>query len=178
MRSLGLLVSRVILGGYLVVHGAQKLFGSFGGAGLEATATGFDRLGLRPGKLMATVAGASELGGGVLTATGVADPLGPLVIAGTMAVASTVHRKQGPMSQKGGFELPLTNLAVAVALVGSGSGRLRLGPPLSKSMTRFSAVAGAALAAGSVAQLLRARPAVPTAVAEDAPAEPADAEGS
>jgi len=178
MRSLGLLVSRLILGAYLVVHGAQKLFGSFGGAGLEATAAGFDRLGLRPGKVMATVAGASELGGGLLTATGMADPLGPLVIAGTMAVASTVHRKQGPMSQKGGFELPLTNLAVAVALLGSGSGRLRLGPPLSKSMTRLSALAGVALAAGSVNQLLRARPAVPTAPAEDSAAEPADAQES
>jgi putative oxidoreductase len=174
MRSLGLLVSRVILGGYLAVHGAQKLFGSFGGPGLEATAAGFDGLGLRPGKLMATVAGASELGGGVLTATGVADPLGPLVIAGTMAVASTVHRQQGAMSQNGGFELPLTNLAVAVALLGSGSGRLRLGPPLSKSMTRVCALAGVALAAGSVAQMLRARPAVPTAAAEDAAGEPAD----
>ena len=174
MRNVGLLVSRVILGAYLAVHGAQKLFGSFGGPGLEATATGFDQLGMRPGKLMATVAGASELGGGVLTATGVADPLGPLMLAGTMAVASTVHRKQGPMAQKGGFELPLTNLAVAMALLSSGSGRLRLGPRLSKSMTRLSAVAGVALAAGSVAQLLRAKPAVATAAAEDVADESAD----
>jgi putative oxidoreductase len=174
MRNVGLLVSRVILGGYLAVHGAQKLFGSFGGRGLEATAVTFDRLGLRPAKLMATVAGASELGGGVLTATGMADPLGPLVIAGTMAVASTVHRQQGPMSQKGGFELPLTNLAVALALSSAGSGRLRLGPRLSKSMTRIAFVGGAALAVASVAQLLGARPAVATAVAEDVAGESAD----
>jgi putative oxidoreductase len=171
MRHLGLLISRVILGGYLAVHGAQKLFGSFGGHGLEATAAGFDGLGMRPGKVMATVAGVSELGGGVLTATGVADPLGPLVIAGTMAVASTVHRKQGPLSQKGGFELPLTNLAVALALVSAGPGRLRLGPGLSKSLTRISAVAGVALAAGSVTQLLRAKPAVPAPATDDAAAD-------
>ena len=97
MRSIGLFITRVIFGSYLAVHGAQKLFGSFGGHGLDATSAGFESLGLKPGRLMATVAGASELGGGVLTATGIADPLGPLVIAGTMVVASTVHRKQGAL---------------------------------------------------------------------------------
>ena len=163
MRNIGLLITRAILGGYLAVHGAQKLFGSFGGHGLEATGGGFDSLGLRPGKLMATVAGVSELGGGLLTATGIADPLGPLAIAGTMAVATTVHRKQGALSSNGGFELPLTNLAVASALLVSGPGKLRLGPHLSRSLTRVTAVVGAGMAAGAIAQLLRFKPA---AVAE------------
>jgi putative oxidoreductase len=158
MRSLGLLITRTIFGSYLAVHGAQKLFGSFGGYGLDATGNAFGAMGLKPGKLMATVAGASELGGGVLTATGIADPLGPLAIAGTMVVASTVHRKQGPLSTNGGFELPLTNFAVAVALLCAGPGKLRLGPHLSKSLTRLSVVGGAALAALSVSQLLRAQP--------------------
>jgi putative oxidoreductase len=158
MRSLGLLMTRTIFGSYLAVHGAQKLFGSFGGYGLDATGNAFGAMGLKPGKLMATVAGASELGGGVLTATGIADPLGPLAIAGTMVVASTVHRKQGPLSTNGGFELPLTNFAVAVALLCAGPGKLRLGPHLSKSLTRLSVVGGAALAAVSVSQLLRAQP--------------------
>jgi putative oxidoreductase len=162
MRSLGLLITRTIFGSYLAVHGAQKLFGSFGGYGLEATGNGFEAMGLKPGKLMATVAGASELGGGILTATGIADPLGPLAIAGTMVVASTVHRKQGPLSTDGGFELPLTNFAVAVALLCAGPGKLRLGPHLSKSLTRLSVVGGAALAAYSVSQLVRAQP-VPAA---------------
>jgi putative oxidoreductase len=152
----------VIFGGYLAVHGAQKLFGSFEGHGLEATGTGFHSLGLQPGKLLATVAGASELGGGVLTATGIADPLGPLAIAGTMVVASTVHRKQGALMQKGGFELPLTNFALAVALLSAGSGSIRIGPRLPKSLTTLSAVVGASLAAYSVSQLLRAKPAVAT----------------
>jgi putative oxidoreductase len=160
VRSIGLLITRAIFGSYLAVHGAQKLFGSFGGHGLEATGAAFGSMGLKPGKLMATVAGASELGGGVLTATGIADPLGPLAIAGTMVVASTVHRKQGPLSTNGGFELPLTNFAVAVALLCAGPGKLRLGPHLSKSLTRLSVVGGAGLAAMSVAQLLRAQPVV------------------
>jgi putative oxidoreductase len=159
MRSIGLLITRLIFGSYLAVHGAQKLFGSFGGHGLDATGAGFESMGMKPGKVMATIAGASELGGGVLTATGIADPLGPLAIAGTMVVASTVHRKQGPLSTNGGFELPLTNFAVATALLASGPGSLRLGPHLSKSLTRLSVVGGAALAGYSLNQLLRAQPA-------------------
>ena len=167
MRSIGLLVSRLILGAYLAVHGAQKLFGSFGGHGLDATGARFEHLGMTPGKVMAGVAGASELAGGVLTATGVAYPLGPLAIAGTMVVASAVHRKQGPLSSNGGFELPLTNFAVATALLASGPGHLRLGPHLSKSLTRLSIVGGAALAAISLSQLLRAQPVPAAEEAED-----------
>jgi len=166
-KSLGLLITRVIFGSYLAVHGAQKLFGSFGGHGLDATGAGFESLGMKPGKVMAAIAGASELGGGVLTAAGIADPLGPLAIAGTMVVASTVHRKQGPLSTNGGFELPLTNFAVATALLASGPGHLRLGPHLSKSLTRLSVLGGAALAGYSLNQLLRAQPAPAAEEAED-----------
>jgi putative oxidoreductase len=117
---------------------------------------------MRPGKVMAAIAGASELGGGVLTAAGIAAPLGPLAIAGTMVVASTVHRKQGPLSANGGFELPLTNFALAAALLAAGPGKLRLGPHLSKSLTRLAVVGGASMAAVSLSQLLRAQP-VPAA---------------
>jgi putative oxidoreductase len=173
MRNVGLLISRLIFGSYLAVHGAQKLFGSFGGPGLEATGAGFESLGMRPGKVMAAVAGASELGGGVLTATGIAAPLGPLAIAGTMVVASTVHRKQGPLSSNGGFELPLTNFALAAALLAAGPGKLRLGPHLSKSLTRLAVVGGATLAAVSLSQLLRAQPvAAPEEAADEELIEP------
>jgi putative oxidoreductase len=171
MRSAGLLVTRAVFGSYLAVHGAQKLFGSFGGHGLDATGAGFESMGMRPGKAMAALAGASELGGGILTATGIADPLGPLTIAGTMAVATAVHRKQGPLAQNGGYELPLTNLAVAVALMSSGTGRLRLGPRLPKSWTRLAVLGGGALAALSLSQLLRAQP-----PAETSPAASEDTE--
>src|SRR3984957_18508477 len=88
IRDIALLASRTVLGGYLAAHGAQKLFGTFGGHGLEPTAAGFERLGLRPGRVTATAAGLSELGGGLLTAVGLASPGGPVSIAGTMAVAS------------------------------------------------------------------------------------------
>jgi putative oxidoreductase len=172
MRNVGLLFTRTVLGGYLAVHGAQKLFGAFEGHGLEATGAGFHALGLRPGKAMAALAGASELGGGFLTATGVAEPLGPLAIAGTMAVATAVHRKQGPMSQKGGFELPLTNLAAAVGLLSTGLGGLRVGPRLPKWLTAISVLGATALTARAVSQLLFAEPAAP--VQPVAAAEPTE----
>lgn len=156
VRHLGLFLARVVFGCYLAVHGAQKLFGLFGGRGLDATGAGFDSMGMKPGKLMAAVAGASELGGGLLTATGIADPLGPLMIAGTMAVASTTHRKNGALSSNGGFELPLTNMAMAVALMSAGTGALRLGPHLSKSLIRKAVLGGVVLAGASLAQLLLA----------------------
>lgn len=173
MRNLALLASRTVLGSYLAVHGAQKLFGSFDGPGLEATAQGFEAMGMRPGTVMATMAGASELAGGVLTATGIADPLGPLAIAGTMVVASAVHRKQGPIMQKGGFELPLTNFALAVGLLVSGPGDLRIGPRLPKSLTRVAAVGGVLLAAGALTQLLTAKP--PAVSADDSQSASSDA---
>jgi putative oxidoreductase len=155
MRHVGLFIARVVFGTYLAVHGVQKLFGAFGGHGLDATGKVFAGLGLRPATPTAALAGLSEFGGGVLTATGIADPLGPLMIAGTMAVASTVHRRQGPLAQNGGFELPLTNLAMSLALMSSGTGVLRLGPRLSRPLLRASLLGGVALAAVSIAQLLR-----------------------
>lgn len=161
MRNFGLLVTRSVLGGYLAVHGAQKLFGAFGGHGLDATATGFESMGLRPGKAVATLAGVSELGGGILTVTGIADPLGPLALSGAMAVAAAVHRKQGPLSQNGGFELPLTNLALAIGIISAGPGRFRLGPRLPKSLARLTVLGTLTVAGLSLSQLLWAKTVTP-----------------
>ena len=158
MKSLGLLGARLVLGGYLAVHGSQKLFGWFGGRGLDGTAAGFERIGLRPGKAMAALAGASEFGGGILTATGVAYPLGPIVLVGTMAIASTTHRAKGPLMSNGGFELPLTNLAAAAALAAAGPGKLRLGPGLSPRLVRRAVLAGGVLGGVSAYELLNNQP--------------------
>ena len=157
MRDVILLGTRLVLGSYLAVHGAQKLFGAFGGPGLDKAGTGFDRIGLSPGKPMAALAGATELGGGLLTAAGAADPAGPLAIIGAMTVASVTHRASGPLAANRGFELPLTNLAAAAALAASGPGRrLRLSPPLNRRLTAVAGAAGALLAAGSLARMLTA----------------------
>ena len=153
MRNIMLLSARLVLGGYLSVHGAQKLFGVLGGHGLETTGQAFERIGLTPGKPMATLAGATELAGGLLTATGVADPAGPLAIIGAMTVASATHRANGPLAARGGFELPVTNLAAAAALAAAGPGRLSLGHPLPRRMAAVAFGAGGLLAALSLAKL-------------------------
>lgn len=154
MRNVMLLGARLVLGGYMVVHGAQKLFGSFGGHGLEKTAAGFESMGLTPGKEMATLAGATELGGGLLTAAGIADPLGPLAIIGAMTIASATHRENGPLAANRGFELPLTNLAAAAALAAAGPGRIRLGKPLPRLLAFAAVLGGGAIAGVTLAKLL------------------------
>jgi putative oxidoreductase len=176
-HSVGLLGGRVLLGGYLAAHGAQKLFGAFNGPGLTATAGGFHHLGLRPGRAMATLAGASELGGGVLTLAGLADPVGPVALVGTMAVASTVHRTAGPFSTTGGYELPLTNLGAALVLAASGPGRYSLdalvGRNLPTALRRLTVVGAVAASAFSISQLIRtarASVAAPAPASEEEPA--------
>ena len=159
MRNAALLSTRLVVGGYLAVHGAQKLFGAFGGAGLEKSGAGFERIGLRPGRFMAAAAGITELGGGVLTAAGVADPAGQLAIMGAMTVAATTHRAKGPLNSRGGFELPLTNLAAAATLAVVGPGKFRLGPALPRPLAVAGTVGGGLLAAGLVAVMLTAKPA-------------------
>jgi len=153
ISDLALLASRAILGGYLAAHGAQKL-GALDGRGLEATGSHFESLGLGPGSVTAPLAAACEIGGGVLTAAGVGGPVGPALIAGTMAVAASTHRAKGPFAAKGGYELPLTNLAAALALAVSGPGRFSLSGGRS-APGRLSKLFLAAVAAGSAAALTR-----------------------
>jgi putative oxidoreductase len=172
--------ARLVLGSYLAVHGAQKLFGAFGGAGLDATGKGFESIGLTPGREMAMLAGVAELGGGLLTVTAVAEPLGPVTIAATMAVASAVHRKAGPLASKGGYELPLTNLALAAVLAAGAHRTVRLGPRLPRRIAVLTGVGAAVFAGISVAQLLRPAepPAASPAPPPDAPTPALDAENA
>ena len=83
----GLLILRLDLGGLLAGHGSQKLFGWFNGPGPQGTAAGFESMDLKPGPLWAFLAGASELGGGILTALGLLHPLGSLSTIGAMIMA-------------------------------------------------------------------------------------------
>src|SRR6266568_3724132 len=88
MRDTGLLVLRLITGRLIAGHGAQKLFGWFGGSGLKGTAAIFESIGLKPGTPWAIAASASEFGGGVLTALGFLHPLGPMGTMGVMVMAT------------------------------------------------------------------------------------------
>ena len=121
--DLGLLFLRLVLGVLLAGHGSQKLFGAFGGYGLDGTGGFFASIGFRPGKPMAAVAGLSELGAGVLLVLGLATPLAGAAVIGTMLVAGSTHAAKGLWVQNGGYELPLvySSLGAALALTGAGA---------------------------------------------------------
>jgi putative oxidoreductase len=123
----GLLIARLILGLGLAAHGAQKLFGWFGGYGLKGTGGFFEGLGFRPGVLFAAAAGVGEFGGGLLTAAGFLGPVGPALIIVVMLVGMvTVHWKNGFFAGKNGIELTLMNTAGALAIAFAGPGAFSL----------------------------------------------------
>lgn len=118
------LALRLTAGGLLAGHGAQKLFGSFGGPGLEETEGMMESMGITPSETWAKLAGLSEFGGGMLTALGLFHPVGPIATMGAMGVATrTVHRGKPIWVTSGGAELPVTNMAIATALTLLGPGR-------------------------------------------------------
>lgn len=122
--DLALVILRVVVGVYVAAHGAQKLFGWFGGPGIKGT-EGFlgGMLGFRPVRLWAPAVGLAELGGGLLLALGLLGPLGPIGVAASMITATAVvHWAKGPWGSEGGYEQTLTNLAVAVAVAIAGPG--------------------------------------------------------
>jgi len=131
----GLLVIRVALGLTLAAHGAQKLFGWFGGGGLAGTGGFFEQMGFRPGRVMALMAGLGEALGGLGIALGLLTPFAAALVLAVMTVAIvSVHLEKGFFSSNGGYEFPLLNAAVAFGLVFIGPGPLSfdavLGLPL------------------------------------------------
>lgn len=97
---------RVALGAVLVSHGSQKLFGAFGGGGIEGTAQGMHVMGFRPARRNAVLAGIGEAGSGAALALGLATPIAGAGAATTMGVASSVHTPNGFFNADGGLELP------------------------------------------------------------------------
>ncbi|MFN0071408.1 MAG: DoxX family protein [Chloroflexota bacterium] len=149
MHDLGLLILRMGLGSLMVGHGAQKLFSWWGGRGPLGTGQWLESIGLRPGVPWAVAAGATELSSGVLTALGLAFPLGPVGILGSMIMATQKAHADKPIwASEGGAELPLTNTIIALALMTSGPGKLSLDSILGLRMSPVSAtvilLAGAA----------------------------------
>lgn len=126
MVSLGLLIARMVLGLAMAAHGAQKLFGWFGGHGLAGTAGYFETVGFRPGRPLATIAGAAEFGGGLLTALGLFGPVGPALMVAVMIVALTQHAGNGFFAMNNGIEVPLLYLAGGLVLAVTGPGRYSL----------------------------------------------------
>jgi putative oxidoreductase len=142
MRDIGLLILRLTMGGLLAGHGSQKLFGWFSGPGLKGTAGWLESLGLKPGTPWATVASASEFGGGTLTALGLLHPLGPIGTMGGMVMATAkAHWGKPIWVTQGGAELPVINLAIALALTLTGPGRFSLDQVLGIRLPRVLVVA-------------------------------------
>ncbi|KAB2332141.1 DoxX family protein [Cytobacillus depressus] len=127
MINIGLLIIRLVIGILFIGHGAQKLFGWFGGYGLKGTGGWFDSIGMKPGVTMALFAGLAELIGGILFALGLLTPLAGIIIAGTMLIAIfKVHGPNGLWATSNGYEYNLTVLAVAVAIALIGAGQYSL----------------------------------------------------
>jgi putative oxidoreductase len=151
--KIGRLLLRLTVGGFFFGHGTQKLFGWFGGGGLDATAQGFESLGLRPGRHNAIAAGSAEAGGGALLAAGLATPLAASVLTATMLTAiRTVHFKNGPWVTNGGYEYNVVLIAAVLALAEVGPGPLSLDAALGRERSGSKCVLST-LAAGALGAL-------------------------
>lgn len=128
MLDLGLLIIRLVVGLTFVGHGAQKLFGWFGGAGISAFGEWLESIGVKPGgKIWAIFAGTFEFVGGLLFAAGVLTPVGAAMIALIMLDAIlTVHGKNGFWVEKGGYEYNLVLIAVVIGVALTGPGKYAL----------------------------------------------------
>ncbi len=125
--SLGLLVLRVVVGLLFFGHGAQKLFGWFGGHGLSGTGQFFESMGFPQGKRQAFLAGLFEAGGGLLIALGLVTPFAAAALIAVMTVAVIrVHFAKGVWSTNGGYEYNAVLVAVVFALSGVGAGNWSL----------------------------------------------------
>jgi putative oxidoreductase len=125
--NLGLLILRLAVGGFFVGHGAQKLFGAFGGHGLSGTGQFFESIGMKPGHVHARAAGTAEFAGGLLLIFGLFTPFAAAAITAVMIVAIlTVHGKNGPWSTDGGYEYNVVLAAAVFCLAGVGAGTISL----------------------------------------------------
>ncbi len=169
MRDAALLGARFLLGGYMGIHASQKLLGKFHGPGLETISQVFEANGLHPGREMALAASATEIAGGILTITGIADPAGPLAVAGAMTVAAAFNRERGLMAVRNGVELPVVYATLALTLAATGPGKYKIGPSIPGRLAAVGALVGGVAAGALVAKMVTGKP----APAEARTAEPA-----
>jgi putative oxidoreductase len=121
--DVGLLIARLVLGPLMAAHGAQKLFGWFGGYGIAGTGGYLESIGFRPGRLFAAVAGLIEFVSGLLIAFGFLGPVGPALLVSVMIVAAlSVHWAHGLFAASNGIEVPLLYATAGAALTLTGAG--------------------------------------------------------
>lgn len=163
LLDLAFLIARVMIGLLMAAHGAQKLFGWFGGHGLQATGEFFGQLGFQPARLFATAAALGELTSGLLIALGLFGPVGPAIMLSVMVVAAlSVHWRNGLFATNNGIELPLLYSIAAVRFALTGPGSYSLDAALGLDWVGTPRVIWIALAAGILGGLgnlaLRRRP--------------------
>ena len=155
--DVGLVIIRAVSGVVLAAHGAQKLLGWFGGHGVSGTAAYFHTLGIRPGSLMAGMAGVAELGGGLALGLGLLTPFAAALVLATMLVAiGSAHAGKGLFAANGGYELPLVVASVAAGLAFAGPGSLSIDHVLGLDLAgpKWGAVGVALAVAGALPPLL------------------------
>ena len=130
------LVLRIPVGIIFIAHGAQKLFGWFGGYGLEGTGQWMESIGLAPGFIMALLAGSAEFFGGLCLVFGLLTRPAAAVLSFTMIVAIfSVHFVNGLFLTNNGYEFGLALLAVSVSLTFSGAGKFDLDNIIAQKLT-------------------------------------------
>lgn len=152
--DLGLLLLRVIPFGMLTVHGAQKLFGAFGGKGLAGTESGFAQMGYEPARLFALLGGGAEFAGGVLLLIGLFTPLATAMVLGVMINAIAAVAGKG--LEASGYAIVLAVIAAALAITGPGRYSLDHGRPWHRTgLTVATASIGLAVVAAGLALLAK-----------------------
>ena len=155
MLALGLLILRLVIGLTLAAHGAQKLFGWFGGPGMTGWTGAMNRMRIRPATPWAWASALAEFLGGIGLALGLLSPLPSAAIAGSMLVAMIiVHLPKGFFVSKGGYEFNLAILGSVAALALAGPGaysldaalRIRFPEPVTVIIITVLVIAGVAMA--------------------------------
>jgi putative oxidoreductase len=166
--DIGVLILRLTVGLTLSAHGAQKLFGWFGGPGLDKTGQMFQGLGFLPGRRHALMAGVVEIVSGLLLALGLLTPLGAAMVFSVMVVAAvSVHMKNGFFITSGGFEYTLVLGIAGLTVAFTGPGALSLDALLGLPTVHSGVLSGVAALVvgliggfGQVAQQQRPAPAM------------------
>ena len=171
--DIGLLLLRLVIGTTLAAHGAQKLFGWFGGPGLAGAGAGFEHLGYTPGRRHALMAGLVETGGGLLLAVGLFSPLAAAIVASVLIVAAvSAHLPRGFFAQNGGFEYTLVLGVAGLTPAFTGPGRASLDAVLGWELgnAAWGAAALALAVVGAAGQLVQRRTAPASHVSSPAQA--------
>ena len=170
------LVLRVGVGGILAAHGAQKLFGWFGGHGVTGTGKAMEAMGFKPGKASALAAGVSETAGGAMLVLGLATPATGAATASTMAVAATAHGPKGLFASNGGYEYPAVLGLCSAALAIAGPGKISVDHLLNYRLSnKPAAILSLVATAATTVMVLRRRQSALAATAEaEAAAEAAE----